>query len=192
MHDSAPPAWHCGGVRHFIDDDSGYLDWLAANPEGFVLSVGRSPASAYLVLHRARCGTIGGQPACGDRWTADYVKYCGGRAELEAFARDHLPGYPRPCGLCLGQSAERRQPSTAHVGPANAPRGMPGASQVSSDAAGSRPAGPPLALAGTAAASAPTPVMFAMPDSQPVQLAAAPRLASWNRADDPDQIRLEA
>jgi hypothetical protein len=34
--------------------------------------------------------------------------------------------------------------------------------------------------------------MFAMPDSQPAQLPAAPRLASWNRADDPDQVRLEA
>lgn len=35
-------------------------------------------------------------------------------------------------------------------------------------------------------------VMFAMPRSRPVQLAVAPRLASWNRAGDPDQIRLEA
>ena len=33
--------------------------------------------------------------------------------------------------------------------------------------------------------------MFAMPDSEPALLPAAPRLASWNRADDPDQVRLE-
>lgn len=191
-HDRMPPAWHCGNVRHFIDDDGGYLDWLAGNPEGFVLNVGRSPASAYLVLHCARCGAIGGQPARGDRWTANYVKYCGGRADLEAFARDHLAGDPRPCGLCLRRSAERRQPSTARAGSANLSRGIPGASQITGDAAGPVPAGPSSAPAGTAAASAPASVLFAMPDSPPVQLAAAPRLASWNKADDPDQIRLEA
>lgn len=31
---------------------------------------------------------------------------------------------------------------------------------------------------------------FAMPDSPPLQLSVPPRLASWNKADDPDQVRL--
>ena len=177
---------------HFIDDDESYLDWLAANPESFVINAARNPASTYLVLHRARCGTIGGQPAHGDRWTADYVKYCGERAELEAFARDHLAGDLRSCGLCLRRSVERHQPSTSPVGPARAPQGGTGASRASGQDARPLPAALATALTGTAAASAPPPVMFAMPDSQPAQLPAAPRLASWNRADDPAQVRLEA
>ena len=31
---------------------------------------------------------------------------------------------------------------------------------------------------------------FAKPDSQPLRLPVPPRLASWNKAGDPDQIRL--
>jgi hypothetical protein len=192
MRDTTLAGWHCGAVRHFIDDDGGYLDWLAANPERFVINAARNPASAYLVLHRARCGTIGGQLARRDRWTADYVKYCGERAELAAFARDHLAGDLRSCGLCLRRSAERRQPPTFPVGPARAPQEDTDASRASGQAAEPFPAAPPTALADIAAASAPPPVMFAMPDGQPAQLPAMPRLASWNRADDPTQVRLEA
>lgn len=33
---------------------------------------------------------------------------------------------------------------------------------------------------------------FARPDTDPLQLRVAPRLASWNKADHPDQIRLRA
>lgn len=178
-------------MRRFIDDDGGYLDWLAANPESFVINAARNPASAYLVLHRARCRTIGGQPARGDRWTAGYVKYCGERAELEAFARDHLAGDLRSCGLCLRRSAERGQPTTSHADPARAPKQDTGGSGASGQAAGPLPAASATAPAGTAATRAP-PVMFARPDSHPAQLPAAPRLASWNRADNPDQARLEA
>lgn len=36
------------------------------------------------------------------------------------------------------------------------------------------------------------PVFYARPDGPAIQLQAAPRLASWNRADDPDQVRLTA
>jgi hypothetical protein len=192
MDDITLAGWHCGAMRHFTDDDGGYLDWLAANPERFVINAARNPSAAHLVLHRARCGTIGRQPARGGRWTADYVKYCGERAELEAFARDHLAGDLRSCGLCLRRPAERRQPSASHAGPARAPQQDTGASRTSGQATGPLPAELPTALAETAAASAPPPVMFAMPDSQPAQLHAAPRLASWNRADDPAQTRLEA
>ena len=34
------------------------------------------------------------------------------------------------------------------------------------------------------------PTMFAIPVGSAVQLDVAPRLASWNRAGDPDQVRL--
>ena len=36
------------------------------------------------------------------------------------------------------------------------------------------------------------PGVFAMPSSQPLRLAVAPRLASWNAAGHPDQVRLDA
>ena len=32
---------------------------------------------------------------------------------------------------------------------------------------------------------------FARPDNRSLELRVAPRLASWNKADDPDQIRLQ-
>jgi hypothetical protein len=38
----------------------------------------------------------------------------------------------------------------------------------------------------------PAGVAFAMPGSQPLRLPVPPRLASWNRAGDPDQVRLTA
>lgn len=38
----------------------------------------------------------------------------------------------------------------------------------------------------------PPPALFAMPDSPPIKLPVPPRLASWNKATDPDQIRLRA
>jgi hypothetical protein len=147
-------------MRRFIDDDSGYLDWLAANPQGYVINAARNPASADLVLHRARCGTIGGRPARGDRWTGDYVKYCGERAELEAFARDHLAGDPQPCGLCLRESAARRKSPAAHARPAAPPPGRPGADRPSGAGVG-----PLSAALAAAVAGARPPVLFAMPGS---------------------------
>jgi hypothetical protein len=89
-------------VRHFVDDDASYLEWLAEHPAGYVINTGRSPSAAYLVLHRASCGTISGVPARGSTFTGDYSKVAGGREELEAFAGE-LDGQARPCGLCLSQ-----------------------------------------------------------------------------------------
>jgi hypothetical protein len=87
-------------MRHFVDDDVAYLGWLADHPEGFVLNTGRNPSAAYLMLHRASCGTIRGTPARGSTFTGDYSKVCGGREELDAFARQ-LGGMATSCRLCL-------------------------------------------------------------------------------------------
>jgi hypothetical protein len=91
-----------GCMRHFIDDDAAYLGWLADHPDGFVINTGRTPSAAYLMLHRASCGTISGTPARGSTFTGDYTKVCGGQEELDAFARQ-LGGLASPCRLCLGQ-----------------------------------------------------------------------------------------
>jgi hypothetical protein len=42
----------------FSDDDPGYLAWIAAHPNGFVLNVRRPPENHCVVLHRANCKSI--------------------------------------------------------------------------------------------------------------------------------------
>ena len=42
-------------LTHFVNDDDGYLRWLAQNPDGFVVNSNRVPVSSYLILHRASC-----------------------------------------------------------------------------------------------------------------------------------------
>ncbi|WP_309112724.1 hypothetical protein [Saccharothrix sp.] len=86
-------------MQTFMDDDAGYERWLAGHPDLFVVNAERTPRPSYLVLHRATCRTIGGTPARGARWTADYIKVCGSRVDLEAFARE-VGGAARACGLC--------------------------------------------------------------------------------------------
>ena len=96
-------------MQRFVDDDRGYLDWLDHHPDGFVINTRRIPSAAYLMLHRASCGTITGKPARGTTFTGEYAKVCGARNELQEFAR-HLGGQVQPCGLCLSQ---RGQPMPA-------------------------------------------------------------------------------
>ncbi|MCW2938516.1 MAG: hypothetical protein JWN00_1501 [Actinomycetia bacterium] len=88
-------------MQDFIDDDPGYLAWLAANPSGFVLNSYRQPSRAYLMLHRATCRSISTLPTSGSTWTKDYRKICGRREELESYARGNVGGDLHPCGLCL-------------------------------------------------------------------------------------------
>jgi hypothetical protein len=94
-------AGHHDEVESFIDDDIGYLQWLTAHPDGFVMNADRNPVPAYLLLHRTSCHTISGTPARGSRWTGDYIKFCGRRHELEEFARCNVGGEARACGLCF-------------------------------------------------------------------------------------------
>lgn len=45
-------------AQHFVDAEDGYLGWVSANPDGFVINRQRWPSASYIVLHRASCGTI--------------------------------------------------------------------------------------------------------------------------------------
>jgi hypothetical protein len=89
-------------VEIFMDDDDGYLRWLAANPEGFVLNTYRNPRPSYLRLHTSTCRSIVGTPANGSSWTVTYVKRCGSRKELEDFASREVGGEAWVCPTCLG------------------------------------------------------------------------------------------
>jgi hypothetical protein len=95
-------------VQTFLNDDLGYQRWLEAHPDLYVLNAERTPRPSYLMprpsylmLHRATCRTISGTPARGTQWTADYIKVCGPRGDLEAFARHDVGGEARACGLCV-------------------------------------------------------------------------------------------
>ena len=46
----------------FRDDDAGYLAWIEANPDGYVINTRRQIDANYLVLHRATCRTIRNYP----------------------------------------------------------------------------------------------------------------------------------
>jgi hypothetical protein len=96
-----------GRVEHFVDDDAGYLDWLARHPDGFVINTGRTPSAAYVMLHRADCSTINGRPARGATFTGDYSKVCGDRDELEDFA-GQLGRKAQQCGQCQPGGPLRR------------------------------------------------------------------------------------
>lgn len=86
----------------FADDDAGYEAWLRGHPETFVLNCERNPRATYLVLHRASCHTISGDPSSGATWTAGaYIKVCADTAaELESWAERTAGGLPQRCGTC--------------------------------------------------------------------------------------------
>lgn len=74
-------------MQYFVDDDQGYLGWIATHPAGYVLNTTRSPSAAYLMLHRANCWTISRLQPRAMTFTGDYSKLCGNRGELEKHAR---------------------------------------------------------------------------------------------------------
>jgi hypothetical protein len=91
-------------MERFVDADDAYRQWVAGHPDGFVLNTDRSPRATYLILHRASCRMISGEPPGGKRWTYDYVKVCGDREELEEYVRRDVGGAARPCRVCLGRA----------------------------------------------------------------------------------------
>jgi hypothetical protein len=48
-------------AREFRDDDAGYLAWLAAQPNGFVINIARSHSATQARVHRADCQWISEQ-----------------------------------------------------------------------------------------------------------------------------------
>jgi len=88
-------------AREFRDDDAGYLHWLAAHPDGYVINIGRGRSAAEARLHHAGCRTISGQNPRGGPWTGQYIKVCTEHlAELEQWAIDQVGEPIRRCGIC--------------------------------------------------------------------------------------------
>lgn len=96
-------------VKEFADDDGGYLQWIAANPGGYVLNCGKVPRANYLMLHAAKCHTINPTSGKGTSWygntynvwTGAYMKACSSnRADLVDWAQQKTGAKPRPCNFC--------------------------------------------------------------------------------------------
>lgn len=84
----------------FRDEDAGYLAWLAANPEGYVLNIPRSHSATQARVHLSGCWTISGQNR-GSSLTGSYVKVCARQlAKLERWAIEYVGTLITPCGAC--------------------------------------------------------------------------------------------
>lgn len=89
-------------VQYFIDNDQAYLQWMEANPAGFVLNTGRTEASTYTMLHRSGCMHITEYE--GLRNTESRAKVCSNDAyELYDWCRENRPAVGRfheQCKTC--------------------------------------------------------------------------------------------
>ncbi len=92
-------------MQKFIDDDSGYLDWIERNPDGYVVNTFRNPKPGYLVLHRASCRTISKKSSSNTTWTeGGYMKVCASSYdELNRWAQDDVGGKLSDCSFCKPQ-----------------------------------------------------------------------------------------
>jgi len=92
------------GVVSFLDDDDGYLRWLDAHPDGYVVNSERKPRPSYVVLHRVECRSINPAHIAGGAektWTIAYRKTCADDvAGLTGWVRVAVGGGARACGLC--------------------------------------------------------------------------------------------
>ena len=61
----------------FFENDAAYVDWLARNPDGYVVNVRRTWSSSYVVLHRARCPHVSMPREPGAYTERGYRKFCG-------------------------------------------------------------------------------------------------------------------
>ncbi len=89
------------GAREFRGDDEGYLAWIAGNPGGYVINIGRSLATSDARLHHARCRTIGGVNPRGGAWTGPYIKVCAVDVrDLDRWTCENVGGPITRCGIC--------------------------------------------------------------------------------------------
>jgi hypothetical protein len=125
-------------AREFRDDDGGYLAWLGAHPDGYVINIARSPNATQARVHHAGCRTISGQNPRGGAWTGPYVKVCAERlAELEQWSIDQV-GEPIPrCGTCHPARDAVRSMSTTRAVRSVARPVSEGRSEVHGPVAGS-------------------------------------------------------
>ena len=103
----APPPVSIAGVTVFENDDTAYLQWVAAHPSGLVLNTYKAPQNrpVGMVLHKATCGSVRSSKVAAGGYTGrDFIKICSNdRAALANYAKAN--GRPDGtfsglCGLC--------------------------------------------------------------------------------------------
>ena len=95
-------------IQIFDQDDSAYLEWLAAHPKAFVANSRRQFDPDYLVLHRATCGSVnkhrGMDETPGGFTERNYVKICSETPEelekLLAYFTGTAQPFSTECSLC--------------------------------------------------------------------------------------------
>lgn len=88
-------------IRSFLDDDPGYLAWVAEHGDGFVVNADRTLSPNSLVLHRAACSCIGGPARSGRARTANHRKVCSSDLEvLVDWCRHDIGNDPGCCHRC--------------------------------------------------------------------------------------------
>jgi len=124
-------------VQQFVDDEAGYLGWLQANPNGFVVNSERVPRPAYLVLHRVLCPHIN-SPNKSNWTTTGYIKTCSLDIDaLSRWAREAVGGDLKPCGACkpgdrgIVNSSSSIRPAPTNPRRESAPPPLPQAPQIS-------------------------------------------------------------
>jgi hypothetical protein len=169
-------------MKTFVNDDTGYIAWIAVHPEGFVLNAPRT-GRQLPALHRASCAFIS-NPARANYTTTSYYKVCSVvRDDLVAWVAERSAAL-KVCSVCLRDSA---LPSTA-VAPEHGRR----AARASEARSGT----PPSASAALAVHVVQAPVdlwqLWAPGTVLQTLDGVRPLLASWNANSDPAQIRLRA
>lgn len=84
-------------TQRFVDDEKGYLKWIADHPDGYVLNIQRGLNPSDARLHRANCWTI--SSPTGGPWTGSYIKICSTMlGALEDWAREQVGQDIAGCG----------------------------------------------------------------------------------------------
>jgi hypothetical protein len=60
-------------MRQFVDDDPGYLSWIADHSDSCVVNTTRSPSASYFMLYRTNCWTITRLQPTATTFTGDYT-----------------------------------------------------------------------------------------------------------------------
>ena len=88
-----------------FSDDQGYVEWVKAHPDAFVLNLRQRADPDYVVLHRATCWTISAAGRGTGAYTQRAYRKVGGVSveELRAVARQEgrIDGsFSKCCALC--------------------------------------------------------------------------------------------
>lgn len=86
----------------FEDDDTGYLQWVQANPHGYVVNVDvPNRVLQYPMVHRATHQVISSATRS-NYTTAQYIKVCGhDLAALERWSQARYGKPLHPCAQCM-------------------------------------------------------------------------------------------